>query len=61
MPKGLSPPISFWKKIWGLNSDVESSVVWVYVSYLRKKLEALSSTARICAKRNAGYMLEEKP
>ena len=27
----------FLEKIWGLDSDVESSVVWVYISYLRKK------------------------
>lgn len=51
----------FLEKIWGYDSDTEINVVWVYVSYLRKKLEALSSTARICARRNAGYMLEEKP
>ena len=59
MPKGLSPPISFWKKIWGLNSDVESSVVWVYISYLRRKLTALNANVSIRAVRNAGYVLEE--
>lgn len=49
----------FLEKIWGLDSDVESSVVWVYISYLRKKLTALNAKASIRAVRNAGYVLEE--
>ena len=51
----------FLEKIWGLNSDVESSVVWVYISYLRKKLAALNANVSIKAVRNAGYLLEETP
>lgn len=34
-------------------------MVWVYISYLRKKLAALHGTVRIKAVRNAGYSLEE--
>ena len=49
----------FLEKIWGLDSDVESSVVWVYISYLRKKLTALNADVSIKAVRNAGYLLEE--
>ena len=49
----------FLEKIWGLDSDVESSVVWVYISYLRKKLSALNANVSIWAVRNAGYVLEE--
>ena len=49
----------FLEKIWGLDSDVESSVVWVYISYLRKKLTALNADVSIRAVRNAGYVLEE--
>ena len=49
----------FLEKIWGLDSDVESSVVWVYISYLRKKLTALNANVSIRAVRNAGYVLEE--
>lgn len=51
----------FLEKIWGLNSDVESSVVWVYISYLRKKLAVLNANVSIKAVRNAGYLLEETP
>ena len=49
----------FLEKIWGLDSNVESSVVWVYISYLRKKLTALNAKVSIRAVRNAGYVLEE--
>ena len=47
------------EKIWGLDSDIEASVVWVYISYLRKKLTALNANVSIRAVRNAGYLLEE--
>lgn len=49
----------FMEKIWGYDSEAEISVVWVYISYLRKKLTALHANIRIKATRNAGYSLEE--
>lgn len=49
------------EKIWGYDSDAEINVVWVYISYLRKKLTALHANIQIKATRNAGYSLEEKP
>ena len=48
------------ERIWGYDSEVELSVVWVYISYLRKKLAALQADIQIKAKRNAGYSLEEQ-
>ena len=45
----------FMDHIWGYDTDTESNVVWVYVSYLRKKLTALGSGVKIKATRNAGY------
>lgn len=45
----------FMEKIWGFDSDAEISVVWVYISYLRKKLSALQSKTEIKAARNLGY------
>lgn len=48
----------FMEKIWGFESDTEINVVWTYISYLRKKLIALSSTVKIKAIRNIGYVLE---
>lgn len=47
------------EKIWGFDSETEQNVVWVYISYLRKKLTALHANIRIRALRNAGYSLEE--
>ena len=47
------------EKIWGYDSEAEISVVWVYISYLRKKLTALGANIQIRATRNVGYCLEE--
>lgn len=55
----LIPTERFMEKIWGYDSDAEISVVWVYISYLRKKLTALGANVQIKAARNAGYSLVE--
>lgn len=55
----LIPTERFLEKIWGYDSDAELNVVWVYISYLRKKLAALHATVQIKSTRNAGYTLEE--
>lgn len=49
----------FMEKIWGYDSESEINVVWVYISYLRKKLASLGSSVLIKATRNMGYTLEE--
>lgn len=51
----------FFARIWGYDSEVEINVVWVYISYLRKKLAKLDANVQIKAARNAGYFLEEQP
>ncbi len=48
----------FMEKIWGYDSETEINVVWVYISYLRKKLTLLQSDIKIKATRNTGYSLE---
>ncbi len=58
-PHQLIPSERFLEKIWGYDSETELNVVWVYISYLRKKLSALRSNIQIKATRNAGYSLEE--
>lgn len=45
--------------IWGWNTDVDTSVVWVHISNIRKKLDLLSAPISIRFVRNAGYLLEE--
>lgn len=49
----------FMERIWGYDSDTETTVVWTYISYLRKKLSALSDKTQIKAIRNVGYTLEK--
>lgn len=49
----------FMERIWGYDSDTETTVVWTYISYLRKKLAALTDKAQIKAIRNVGYALEK--
>ena len=44
--------------IWGWDTGVDTSVVWVHISNIRKKLEALSAPVAIKFVRNAGYVLE---
>lgn len=58
-PDQLISSERFLEKIWGYDTEAEINVVWVYVSYLRKKLSALHANVQIKAVRNAGYTLEE--
>ena len=44
--------------IWGWETDVDTSVIWVHISNIRKKLDILSATVVIRFVRNAGYILE---
>ena len=57
-PGQIIPSDRFMEKIWGYDSDTEASVVWVYVSNLRKKLSALMADVTIKAIRNQGYAME---
>lgn len=47
------------EKVWGYDTDAEIGVVWVYISYLRKKIQALDVDVEIQAKRGIGYRIEE--
>ena len=49
----------FITHIWGWETNVDTSVVWVHISNIRKKLDSMSSPVRIKFVRNAGYVLEE--
>lgn len=46
-------------KIWGWDASVDTSVVWVHLSNLRKKFSVLQAPIRIRFIRGAGYILEE--
>ena len=58
-PKQVISPERFIEKIWGYDSEAETNVVWVYISYLRRKLSGLNANIQIKATRNQGYSLEE--
>lgn len=47
--------------IWGWETEVDTSVVWVHISNIRKKLDSLSAPVAIRFVRNAGYILEATP
>ncbi|MBO6141071.1 MAG: response regulator transcription factor [Ruminococcus sp.] len=59
-PNVLISTERFMEKIWGYDSESEINVVWVYISYLRKKLTQLDADINIKAVRGAGYTLEKK-
>ena len=47
------------ERIWGWDSDSEVNVVWVNISFLRKKLTELGAHAKIKAVRGVGYSMEK--
>jgi len=44
--------------IWGYYSDCDFSIVWVYLTYIRKKLIQIKSNVSIKVIRNKGYYLK---
>lgn len=57
-PSHLISTEKFMERIWGYDSETEINVVWVYISYLRKKLANIGADIRIMAHRGTGYSLE---
>ena len=57
-PNKIHPVYQLLDKIWGIESEVYDDIVWVNISYLRKKLNQLNSNIQIKAKRNIGYYVE---
>ena len=58
-PGRLISTEQFMERIWGYETEAEINVVWVYISYLRKKLVTLKANLEIKAVRGVGYTLEE--
>lgn len=57
-PGTILPTERFITHLWGWDATVDTSVVWVHISNLRKKITALGAPLEIRFVRNAGYMLE---
>lgn len=49
-----------FEKVWSDEKDVDSSVVWIYVSYLRQKLSATGSTLEIAGEKEGDFTILEK-
>ena len=58
-PRMILKTERFITHIWGWETSVDTSVVWVHISNLRKKIDAVKAPVRIRFVRNAGYILEE--
>lgn len=59
-PSVLISTEKFLDKLWGLDSEADISVVWTFLSYLRKKLVSVGADVQIKASRGQGYSLEMK-
>ncbi len=59
-PGSIIPTERFITHLWGWDTNVDTSVVWVHISNLRKKITALGALLEIRFVRNAGYVLEDK-
>ena len=46
--------------VWGDEDDVDDSIVFIYVSYLREKLEAVQADVEIVGERGQDYVLTLK-
>ncbi len=57
-PNFVVPTDAFLSHVWGWNSGVDVSVVWVHISNIRKKLTAMKAQVEIRFVRGAGYKLE---
>lgn len=45
------------EKVWGYDAETDTGSVWVYISYLRKRLQKLGSRVKILVRRGIGYTL----
>lgn len=60
-PGIIIPTERFITHLWGWDTNVDTSVVWVHISNIRKKVAVLGAPMEIRFIRNAGYVLEVDP
>ncbi|SFS03317.1 response regulator transcription factor [Anaeromicropila populeti] len=58
-PRKIISMNQFMEHIWGWDSEAEINVVWVNISFLRKKMAEIGSRCEIRATRGVGYSLED--
>lgn len=47
-----------YDKVWGIDNEIESNNLEVYISFIRKKLKMIGTNVNIKSVRNMGYKLE---
>ena len=57
-PRRIVSTTQFMERVWGWDAEVDVSIVWVYISNLRKKIARLGANVEIRATRGVGYSLE---
>jgi two-component system OmpR family response regulator len=60
-PDDVLPRAEILDTIWGSASYIDPNIVDQYVSYLRKKLDSVSSPVRIATVRGVGFRLTSEP
>ncbi len=58
-PQTVRSADQLMERVWGWDSEAEIQVVWVNISFLRKKLAEIGSRVEIRSSRGAGYFLAE--
>ncbi len=56
MGKALSTEMIF-SHIWKDDSEVTAYIVWIYISYLREKLESIHADLKLCGEKGQDFML----
>lgn len=49
-----------YDKVWGIENEIESNNLEVYLSFIRRKLKAIGTTVTIKAVRGLGYKIEDE-
>lgn len=59
MDKSLSTNHIF-SAIWADEIDADENIVWIYISYLREKLEAINADIQILGQKGQDFLLTKK-
>ena len=54
--KKVTTQVAF-ERVWGDDADADPEVVWLYISYLRQKLESVEANVEIKGEKDKSYCL----
>lgn len=58
-PEQILSKEQIYDKVWGIENEIESNNLEVYLSFLRRKLKAINSNINIKSVRGMGYKMED--